>query len=124
PEWELPDLPMQGFTPFRVSEFEFPGHPQEVSENSSDLGHFSEVHGYLGAELVGELEVEGPVLRSTYAVTRSLAFVGLPRPATLRFTAEVHGLGFSVVRAGFPAVKLDSWLLVLPTPIDASHVHL
>jgi phenylpropionate dioxygenase-like ring-hydroxylating dioxygenase large terminal subunit len=124
PTWEVPDLALDGFTGFRTKSFRFRGHPQEVSENSSDLGHFGVVHGYLSAEVLGDVEVDGHVLRSTYAVQRSLDLIGLPGKTRLQFTAELHGLGYSVVRAKFPQLRLDTWLLVLPTPVDAEHVHL
>ncbi len=126
PTWQVPDLPLEGFTPFLAKSFRFRGHPQEVSENSSDLGHFGPVHGYKSVEILGDVAVEGHVLRSRYAVERGFDFTGLPIPGSTRleFTAELHGLGYSVVHAEFPEIALYTWLLVLPTPVDAENVHL
>lgn len=124
PGWEPPAIDPAGWTDFRVTDFHFRGHPQEVSENSVDLGHFGVVHGYSDARAVERPVIEGHLLRARYAVERSLAFVGLPLRARMEFSAEVHGLGISLVRAEVRRLGVDLRLLVLPTPVDASHVHL
>lgn len=125
PTWEIPDIDMQGWRPFRFHEFRFRGHPQETSENSVDLGHFGVVHDYASAMMETPLEIDGPRLRSKYAVRRTLDFIGLPNlRAELVFEATVHGLGYSIVRAGVESLGIELRLLVLSTPIDASHVHL
>lgn len=125
PTWEIPDLDMRGFRDFAFHEFRFRGHPQETSENSVDLGHFGIVHDYASAMMETPLEIDGPLLRSKYAVRRTLDFIGMPsRRAELVFEASVHGLGYSLVRAGVEALGIELRLLVLSTPVDASHVHL
>lgn len=125
PSWEVPDFDMVGWRPFEFHEFTFRGHPQETSENSVDLGHFGVVHNYASAMMETPLQIEGPMLRSRYAVRHTMDFIGLPNLRTeLVFEATVHGLGYSIVRAGVEALGIDLRLLVLSTPIDASHVHL
>ena len=124
PWFETPDLELEGWTGFAVHGFHFRGHPQEVSENSVDLGHFGPVHAYARAEVVDDAVVEGHVLRARYAVVRALDFIGLPGEARLAFSAEVHGLGLSMVRAEVKKVGVDVRLLVLPTPIEVDQVHL
>lgn len=125
PTWEVPALDMQGWLPFRFHDWTFHGHPQETSENSVDLGHFGVVHNYASAIMTEPLFVDGPTLKSRYAVQRKLDWIGIPRlRAELKFEADVHGLGYSLVRAGVDAVGVHVRLLVLATPIEADHVHL
>jgi nitrite reductase/ring-hydroxylating ferredoxin subunit len=125
PTWEIPDIDMEGWRAFRFHEFKFRGHPQETSENSVDLGHFGVVHDYASAMMEIPLEVRGPTLQSRYAVRRPLDFIGLPKVrAELVFEATVHGLGYSIVRAGVDSLGIKLRLLVLSTPVDESHVHL
>lgn len=124
PTFELPTLHGTGFTDFLFQSRTFRGHPQEISENSSDLGHFGPVHGYARARPLGDAVVAGHLLRAQYEVARKLDFIGLPGEATLTFTAEVHGLGYSFVHAEVPTLGIDVQLLVLPTPLDATTVEL
>jgi len=125
PTWEPPNFAAPGFTPFRFEIRSFRGHPQETSENSSDLGHFGPVHAYAKAEMQGDSVVDGHVLRARYRVMRSLDFVGIPgASAELEFAAEVHGLGYSTVHAKVEKLGIDVRILVLATPIDASHIDL
>lgn len=125
PTWAPPRFATPDRTAFRVHTFHLRGHPQEVSENSSDLGHFGPVHAYASAEMVGEAKVEGHLLKAEYKVIRSLDWIGLPGlRSELVFAAEVHGLGYSTVRARVDAVGVDVRLLVLPTPIDAETIDL
>ena len=81
PTWEPPVFGADGFTDFIFLSRRFRGHPQETSENSSDLGHFGPVHSYAKAELIGESVVDGHVLKARYRVMRNLDFVGLPGAA-------------------------------------------
>lgn len=125
PTWEPPSFAAPGFTDFRFLMRTFRGHPQETSENSSDLGHFGPVHAYDRAELVGESVIEGHVLKAHYRVMRSLDFIGIPQAAAeLQFAAEVHGLGYSTVHAKVEKLGIDVRLLVLASPIDASNIDL
>ena len=42
----------------------FPGHPQETTENSVDLGHLRYVHGYGSVDRIEPVSVDGPCLES------------------------------------------------------------
>ena len=125
PTWDVPALDMKGWRPYTFQDWVFRGHPQETSENSVDLGHFGTVHSYASAVIVKPLDIQDQTLKSGYAVKRSLDWIGLPGLiAELRFEADVHGLGYSLVRAGVDAVGLHVRLLVLPTPIEVDKLHL
>ena len=48
PQWSLPADSQEeaGWSDFEIKTIRFPGHPQETTENSVDLGHLRYVHGY------------------------------------------------------------------------------
>jgi len=134
PGWEPPVLDERGWTPFRFETLDFASHPQETSENSVDLGHFSEVHAFANAWVEKDVETEGPLLKASYGARRVLE-VPDRAPAWLKlalskpgvdaiFHVEVHGLGFSYVQGGVPSLKLRFRHLVLSTPVDDGRVHL
>ena len=98
-------------------------HPQETSENSVDLAHFSTVHGYTGMAIVDPLEVDGATLRISYTMQRDLTSVGLPgQTVESIFRVRVHGLGYSVVEVSTPTFRTDFRTYVLCTPVDENTV--
>ncbi len=117
--------------PLRTHTYELPGHPQETSENSVDLGHLAIVHGYRRVEQRGEPEADGPVLRVAYAMDRPLGLPGTDRVPGLRrlatrvsFRATLHGLGLSVVEASIPRLGVRTHQLVLATPTEPGRITL
>ncbi len=117
PEWEVPVLPgpAEGWTKFRTRKIQVKSHPQETSENSVDIGHFVEVHGFGGAWTEGDVEVEGHVLKGAYGIDYRIAGkLGL----IMKFDVEVHGLGYSLVRVELPRVNASVHVLILSSPID------
>jgi hypothetical protein len=51
-----------GWNRIRWRRFDTSPHPQETTENSIDLGHFTQVHGFVDASVTRAIEVEGPLL--------------------------------------------------------------
>jgi hypothetical protein len=126
PEWAPPpELDRAGWSDVKVHREVFRGHPQEISENSSDLGHFGPIHGYGRAEIVGDVIVDKHLLKSHYVVERNLDFIGLPQVMTkLEFAVQDHGLGYSIVHVNVQKIRLTMNVLIMPTPIDANTVAL
>lgn len=117
--------------PLRTYTYELPGHPQETSENSVDLGHLAIVHGYRRVEPLGDPEADGPVLRVAYAMDRPLGLPGTDRAPVLRrlatrvsFRATLHGLGLSIVEASIPRIGVRTHQLVLATPTEPGRITL
>ena len=77
PLWNLPaDPPDQaGWSNLSLRTLRFPGHPQEATENSIDLGHISYVREYSGVNRIEPMSVDGPYLqsRSDFKSTRRIA---------------------------------------------------
>jgi phenylpropionate dioxygenase-like ring-hydroxylating dioxygenase large terminal subunit len=72
PSWAPPVLSMEGWSPMIVQRLRVRGHPQETTENSVDVGHFSAVHGYEDVRTLRPLETDGPYLYARYAMKRGV----------------------------------------------------
>ena len=126
PAWELEPLDVTGWSTPRTSCFSVRGHPQETSENSVDLGHFTVVHTFDAGEQLGDLELDGPRLRIRHAIVASAASLGLPPWGRLDITLDLllSGVGYSLVHGRVAQLGLCTRQLVLSTPIDAEHIEL
>lgn len=121
PTWDIPVLPSKGWSNFRVRGMNVRSHPQETSENSVDVGHFVQVHGFRDAWYEGDLDIQGHLLKGAYGIDYGI-FGKLS--LIMKFEVEVHGLGYSLVRIRVPSVGARFHALILSTPIDEEHVHL
>jgi phenylpropionate dioxygenase-like ring-hydroxylating dioxygenase large terminal subunit len=122
PDWSVPALDTRGWLPLRSQQWSFRGHPQETTENSVDLGHFTEVHGYQNITIVQEVSTAGPYLTNRYTITRPKAFLG--RAVTIDLTLHVHGLGYSLVEVHVQEFDIRSRLFVLATPTREEQLQL
>lgn len=115
--WTIPDLDQAGHTPLATRSWILNSHPQEVSENSVDIGHFAEVHGYKGFETVEPMAADGAHLRAKYAFLRpATLFRGSGGSMRVEIDVDVYGLGYSVVHVGLPRYGVTTRHFVLPTP--------
>lgn len=124
PGWEIPEIDFAGWNPVLTTVLDLKSHPQETSENSVDLGHFTIVHGYSGIEVLKPLVTEGPYLNTKYAMHRSAGFLGRAEKLRAEFEVHVHGLGYSVVEVEVPKYGLQFINFVLSTPVENGRVHL
>lgn len=120
PEWEIPVLPgpKEGWTRFRTRQIEVASHPQETSENSVDVGHFVQLHGFGDSWYEGGLEIEGHLLKCAYGID----YLGGKLSLIAKFNVEVHGLGYSLVRVRVPRFNAEINLLVLSSPVDEGNI--
>ena len=123
PQWSLPTslLDQAGWCDLNISTVRFPGHPQETTENSVDLGHLRYVHGYDSVSRIGKILVDGPHLESSFEFKRSRTVAGL---VTLNFdvsaVTRIYGLGYSFVEIREHSIGMDMRLWVLATPVDGT----
>lgn len=120
PAFEVPALDMTGWMPLLTKASTLRGHPQETTENSVDLGHFSEVHGYSEVQTLKEAQVDGAYLNARYSMVRGQRFLG--RSVRAEFEIHVYGLGYSFVEATVPSFDLSMRQFVLATPTDGEHI--
>jgi phenylpropionate dioxygenase-like ring-hydroxylating dioxygenase large terminal subunit len=122
PTWEVPVLDGSQFRPQRTRSWNLRGHPQEVSENSADIGHFAVLHGYAQVDAIHPLTADGPLLHGQYTMRRTRS--GLSRPVTTDFKVWVWGLGYSIVEAHVHEHDLLFRSFVLPTPAQSGCIDL
>lgn len=127
PQWSLPaDTPAQnGWSSLDISTVRFPGHPQETTENSVDLGHLRYVHGYGNVKRVERASVDGPLLVSRFEFRRTRKIAGVAK-LTFDLSADtlISGLGYSYVQIREHTIGMDLRLWVLATPVDGTLVDL
>ena len=123
PEWEVPELDMRGWSPFVSHLWTLRGHPQEIAENSVDLGHFKAVHRYPEATLTS-LTLDGPLLVASYRFERKTTITGMAFTLQLDFDAQVYGPGYGLVEVRLPALGLRLRQLVLAVPTEQGHIAL
>lgn len=121
PRWQTPVFPSD--TVARgIRRMRFRAHPQTTSENSVDVNHLEEVHGYTGIEQLHETEVCGPFLFSSYSFTRNMLTFGLRKlKLDVEISIGVWGLGVSTVNVATDyGILARQW--VLSTPVDGELV--
>lgn len=124
PTWFTPQEDWSEWTEKRFAEYNFNSHPQETTENSVDVGHFSIVHGYTGVETLCEMHTKDHYLSAKYAMNRIADFVGQKRSIRTEFDVKVHGLGYSFVEAKLDDLGICTRHFVLPTPTDKGKLKL
>lgn len=124
PPWKLEALSWDGWTKLRHVRLEFEGHPQEIAENSVDMGHFGPIHHY-SAEPMGDAVADGAKLTAAYRVVRPLFSSWLQRLTFVaRFEVLVHGLGYSLVHPQVERPPISIRYFINATPIDGTRTQL
>jgi nitrite reductase/ring-hydroxylating ferredoxin subunit len=122
PSWHVPALDLDGWTSIKCRRYVLRDHPQEVTENSVDLGHFAIVHGYRNVRMLRDAVTDGPYLSTAYAAEQPLPL--LRATVAFEFETRIFGLGYSLVDVRVPRPELEARLWVLPTPVDERRVTL
>ena len=126
PQWDLPAPPAgTEWSDMRFWSVRFPGHPQEATENSVDLGHLGYVHGYDSVRGVGPVTVDGAWLKSCFDFKRTQTLAGLKCFVyDVSAVTHVHGLGYSFVEVREHSIDMETRLWVLAVPIDGELIEL
>jgi nitrite reductase/ring-hydroxylating ferredoxin subunit len=125
PEWEIEPPDHAEWSAPSWRRLRIATHPQETTENSVDVGHFTQLHGFIEGATTKPLRTAGHFLTSSYAANRPYRIPGF---GTLRIRVEydvqVWGLGLSLVDVRIPQLRwvLRTW--ILPAPIDDEHLDL
>ena len=127
PQWRLPAEPpdQADWSDMQIRTIRFPGHPQETTENSVDLGHLRYVHGYDSVGRIEPLSVNGHRLESHFDFKRKRTIAGA-LDFTFDISARTHilGLGYSFVDIREHSIGMDLRLWVLATPVDGTLIDL
>ncbi len=127
PQWHLPEPPPAGhdWCDLEIRTVRFPGHVQEIAENSVDLAHLRYVHGYDNVQAVGSTTVDDSYLYTCFDFVRRGPILGfIDSVYRVSAAAHVHGLGYSFVDIREHSIGMDLRLWVLATPVDGTLVDL
>jgi nitrite reductase/ring-hydroxylating ferredoxin subunit len=124
PSWHIPQENWEGWSETLFAEYDFKSHPQETTENSVDIGHFSIVHGYQGVEVLQEMNADEHYLYAKYAMQRVADFIGKKKLIRTEFNVHAYGLGYSFVNTEIAEFNMRTRHFVLPTPTDKGKLKL
>lgn len=124
PDWFIPQLDTTDWTTVDSSESELKSHPQETTENSVDIGHFTVTHGFQDVDIIEPARTEGPYLTATYILTHPPLIPKLLSPMRIDFQVHVHGLGYSLVEVNLKQLGLTLRNFVLPIPTEEGKIKL
>jgi nitrite reductase/ring-hydroxylating ferredoxin subunit len=124
PEWEVPEIDQTGWNETLTEDYLLDSHPQETTENSVDLGHFSIVHGYSNVKQLKDLTTQGHYLNTRYTMTRRGGLLSSKGTLTTEFEVHVYGLGYSFVEVDIPMYGMRTRQFVLPTPVGDGKINL
>ena len=104
--------------------FHFRTHPQEIIENTVDIGHFTPVHQYANVKIKENIHCDGPHLTMKYLITRHRGLLGLLDSSKLEMLLDINasGVGFSRVQVTDLKLGMNIRLMVMPTPINRQEV--
>jgi nitrite reductase/ring-hydroxylating ferredoxin subunit len=121
PSWEVPDVPTAEFPAPVRHVYTIVDHPQEIVENSIDVGHIGPIHHYTNVRVRRPLEIDGPRFTIGPAAQRVFPLLGA---VDVVFDVEVHGLGYIWVRATIPRLRAAALFQAMTMPIDPCRVEL
>ncbi len=124
PQWSLPeDTELEGnWSDLAFETLQFPGHPQETTENSVDLAHLRYVHGFENVKRMESLKIDGHYLRSHFEFIRTQNVGGMKFHFDVCARAQVYGLGVSYVTTHERSVDMHIRFYMLSTPVDGKHI--
>jgi nitrite reductase/ring-hydroxylating ferredoxin subunit len=121
PSWEVAPQPTDGFPPPFRHVATLVDHPQEVVENSIDIGHIGPLHGYRHARVRRPFEAHGPSFTVAAGGYREFP---LTPPVEVVFDIVAHGLGHIWVNARIPRLRASAVFQAMTTPLDPLHVEI
>ena len=121
PTWEVEPQSTDGFpAPFR-RQTTIVGHPQEVVENTVDIGHIGPLHGYRHARMRQPFTAHGPFFTLAASGERVVPLAG---SVEVLFDVAVHGLGHIWATATIPRLRTAAMFQAMATPLDPTRVEI
>lgn len=125
PTWKVPEVDLRGWPPMRSYCFRFAGHPQEATENTVDISHFTHVHHFGKATLIRPFAFDGPLLTVGYSTESPVGIPGFAsRQLRVEFNVCLYGLGVSYVDLYIPTFRVAMREFICPTPLRGGEMDL
>lgn len=122
PDWEVPEIDEEEWTPNQTVLWNLHTHPQEILENAVDITHLGQLHGMRNPRIVREPSEHGPALHVRLGYESPGNQPGMETEVELEVT--MHGLGFVVVVAHVVSTGFRARQRLYPTPIDGERIDL
>lgn len=122
PRFHLPDLDVDGWTPWSATTIPLAVHVETIHENGVDTAHFATVHGFRLSDFA--CAERGHVFHSEFNFAVPNFLREGPAEITTFFDTDAHGPGYVVSVNTAEAVDLHYRVLLLPTPTEAGHLEL
>lgn len=124
PEWSVPAIDTDGWNPIITADIPLNSHPQEITENSVDVGHFTIVHGFQNVSTIKELTIEGHYLNTKYGMQRKGTLLNQAGHLNMEIDIHVFGLGYSLVEVYIPEYDLHTRQFIFPVPLESDKLSL
>jgi nitrite reductase/ring-hydroxylating ferredoxin subunit len=120
PTFDIPDLELEGWTPFQRTTIPIRAHVETIHENGVDFVHFEAVHGFA---LSGcSVEERGDTFHSEFHFAVPGFLRDGPAEIVTLFDTDVFGLGYARSINSADDVGLRYRVLLLPTPTSGGYV--
>jgi len=123
PDWQIPTFNNKNWSAFKFHKWRLKSNPQEIVENSVDIGHFNLVHGYNKVRIIEPLKTNGQLLTASYGINRQAPTMG-NQTVEVEFSIQQWGLGYALVNVHTLNYNMHSRHLVMPCPIDGTDIYL
>jgi hypothetical protein len=110
PTWEPPELPMVGWQAPMFRTFDIATHPQQIVENSIDVGHFATLHKPPAAAAAPDVSLDG----DTWRITSAFRVGGVQLDSRI----HLYGLGFMLGEVNAMSARIKLRFYAMPTPTD------
>ena len=121
PDWEPPAVDVDGWTPIKVSRTKVRTHPQDIAENSVDINHLWQVHGWENGRQSSRARTDGRYYTAAFSYTGHPNMPGMSRvPYEAASVVHVWGLGFVYTESDADAfgARVRNWFLASPVDGD------
>ena len=123
PDWEMPELPQEGWSSWVHEAARIRTHPQEPAENGVDVDHLSVVHSYFDVSGGQTVKVDGPFLENKFNLSRRIRILGpMQFTADINATVTIFGLGCSLIATRMEELDLSMRQLAMCAPIDGEYL--
>ena len=123
PNWTIPELDQEGWTPFVHESQVIKTHPQETAENGVDVAHLALVHSYNDVTGGRTLHIDGQLLQNRFNMSRHVGptkWLGFK--IDVKAVVSIWGLGYSLIEPNIPEAGVSFRLLAMSTPIDGEKI--
>ncbi|WP_409000347.1 Rieske 2Fe-2S domain-containing protein [Streptomyces europaeiscabiei] len=123
PEWEIESADLKGYSRLIHITVELPSHPQEITENAVDLGHFPVMHNSQVREFTLPLDPGSPVAAIHLKTLMPIPYLPWWHMTT-SYDGELRGLGCATGTVTVQGLGLMMHAWLMPTVVGPWRIQL